>query len=621
MTIKSILLSLLLFPVFLFGKTQEQPKIIFSLFEDSNATLNLSDVHQLYLNNKFEKLFQPSFNPGYTEAIFWLAVDPKVLPGQKEWLLAIDNPHINILEWYHLDDKGKAQLIYQLGDFLPFKQRPFPEFTNFAIPLKLTRGYYLLKVDKRKESLQVPIRILSYNELSTTYINGNLINGILSGAVIMMIFFSLALWIGTAKKLYLFYGLYITALLLWIWSNKGLGFEYIWPNSSFFPSRARPIMLLLNIVFSIQFMQLFIGQTKKSYLFYPNKVLQVLALIFLALILIPGDYQKSFISFRYAQNLLTIVASLQVLLILLSCLEKIYHNIKEAAFYLAAVLALAVAGLLEQLYMYGTIILDYYVAQFALLGGLVAEASILLYGLAQKFNRYRKEREALLLEKSDQQKILTDTIVNVQEKERKIFADRLHDEIGSMLSVVTLHLNTLKKNQITPAFDNQSRLEQADEMLLQVADTVRSMSHQISPVTIEKLGFVKALESLILSVNNTEKLYIEFVCLGFEETSSYANNFLNSIYRIIQELLQNMIKHSEATNGIIQLIEHEELIVIMAEDNGLGLTKERLVNPSGSKMNSIFSKVDYLQGKINIETPGEGTLINIELPNQKLEDK
>ena len=618
MTIKSFFLFLLLFPALLFGKKQEHPNVTFSLFEDSSAALNLSDVHQLHLNNKFKKLLHPSFNPGYTESIYWLAVEPKTLPNEKIWLLAIDNPHINILEWYHLDDKGKAELIYQLGDFLPFKKRPFPEFTNFSIPLKLTTGYYLLKVNKRKESLQVPVRVLSYDELSTAYINGNLVNGILSGAVIMMIFFSLALWIGTSKKLYLFYALYIAALLLWIWSNKGLGFEYIWPNSSFFPSRARPIMLLLNIVFSIQFMQLFIGQTKNSYLFYPNKALQVIAIVFLALILIPRDYQKSFISFRYAQNLLTIVASLQIVLILSSCLEKIYQNIKEAAFYLAAILALAVAGLLEQLYMYGTIILNYYVAQFALLGGLVVEASILLYGLAQKFNQYRKERMNLLMEKSEQQKKLTDTIVEVQEKERKIFADRLHDEIGSMLSVVALHLNTLKKNEITTSLDNQSKLEQADGMLVQIADTVRSMSHQISPVTIEKLGFVKALESLILSINKTEKLYIEFVCLGFEESSSYANNFLNSIYRIIQELLQNMIKHSEATNGIVQLIEHEEQIVIMAEDNGLGLTKERLENPNGSGMSSIFSKVDYLQGKIEIEIPGEGTLINIELPNQKL---
>ena len=56
----------------------------------------------------------------------------------------------------------------------------------------------------------------------------------------------------------------------------------------------------------------------------------------------------------------------------------------------------------------------------------------------------------------------------------------------------------------------------------------------------------------------------------------------------------------------------------MAEDNGLGLTSERLKNPEGSEMNSVFSKVNYLKGTIEIETPGSGTLINIELPNQNI---
>ena len=596
-----------------FGEAYAQAKTTFWLFEDTSATMSASAIQTAYTQNKFKQTTSTGFNPGYTESVFWVAVKINSLPHHSDWLLTIDNPHINILEWYEVGINKKAALKYQTGDFFPFKQRPYPEFTGYAMPLKPIDGYYLLKIDKRKESLQAPMRILNYKELSETYIKGNLINGLLSGTIVMMVFFSLALWLGTRKKLYLYYALYITTLLLWIWSNKGLGFEYIWPNSSFFPSRARPTTLLLNIIFSIQFMQLFIGQTKNSKLFYPNRILQLISILFLAIILYPTAYMHSIIIIRYAQNLLTVVASIQIALIFASVCEQIWKGVKEAKFYLAGILTLALAGLSEQLYMFGVIMLNYYVAQFALLAGLVLEASILLYGLAQKFNRYRKEREALIIEKNEQQKLLTNTIVDVQEKERKIFADRLHDEIGAMLSVIGLHLNALRKNNSTTG--KEDKLEQADEMLLQVSDTVRSMSHQISPVTIEKLGFVKALESLVSTINKTEKLHIEIVCMGFEETSSYPNNYLNSIYRIVQELLQNIIKHAEASNGLIQVIEHEDVISIMAEDNGKGLTPERLKNPLGSGMNSIFSKVDFLQGSIEIETPGNGTLINIELPH------
>lgn len=612
---KHLILILLVHPIFLFGKVDKQPSVKFSLFEDTTANLSVAKVQELYHQQQFKKVSQPSFNPGYTESVFWLAVATQHLSSAEQWLLEVDNPHINILEWYEVRDQ-KAKLLYKTGDFFPFKQRPFPEFTNFAFPLTKNDGYFLLKVDKRKESLQAPMRILSYKELSGIYIKGNLISGLLSGTIILMIFFSLVLWVSTRRKLYLFYGLYIGTLLLWIWSNKGLGFEYLWPNSTFYPSRARPVSFLLTIIFNIQFMQMFIGQTKNSKLYYPNKILQAFSTIFLLLMLAPINYQPSVITFKHTQTVLITIASLHHIIVLLSVVEKIIKGSNEAKFHLAAMLVLYLSGLAEQLYMYGTIMLNYYTAQFALLGGLVVEAAILLYGLAQKFNRYRKERLTLLFEKNQQQKILTDTIVNIQEKERRIFADRLHDEIGAMLSVVGLHLNSLRKN--SNHLVHNDKLEKADEMLSQVADTVRTMSHQISPVTIEKLGFVNALESLIQNINKTEKLYIEFVCIGFEQANQYNPNFLNSIYRIVQELLQNMIKHSEATNGIIQLIAHEDIIVIMAEDNGLGLTKERMENPLGSGMSSIFSKVDYLQGKIEIETPGNGTLINIELPNQNM---
>ncbi len=607
--------------VSLTGKTQTSPKIAFSLFEDTTGNLNLQQVVLQYHQKKFKTLSLPSFNPGYTESVFWLAIDPQFLPIHSSWLLTIDNPHINRITWYQLDKTQKARLLYQTGDFYPFKQRPYPEFTNFAFPIKQNNGFYLLKIDKRKESLQVPINVIKYDELAQRYIKGNLINGLLSGTILMMIFFSLTLWISTGKKIYVFYSLYIGALLLWIWSNKGLGFEYFWSNSSFFPSRARPVTLLLNIIFSIQFMQLFIGQTKKNILFYPNKVLQAIGIIFLLFILFPTPYETSLITARYVQNILIVVASTQMLLLLASVVEKIYIGVKEAKFYLAAFLVLAFCGVAEQMYMYGSIMLNYYVAQFALLSGLVIEAAILIYGLAQKFNGYRKEREILLLEKSEQQKTLTDTIVDVQEKERKIFADRLHDEIGAMLSVVALHLNSLKQNNTAITEKSENKLTQADQMLTLVADTVRTMSHQISPVAIEKIGFVKALESLIASINKTDKIYVELVCMGFEQSENYPTNYLNNIYRIIQELLQNIIKHAEATNAIIQLIEHEDTIVVMAEDNGLGLTSERLKNPEGSEMNSVFSKVNYLNGTIEIETPGNGTLINIELPNQNMTTK
>ena len=198
-----------------------------------------------------------------------------------------------------------------------------------------------------------------------------------------------------------------------------------------------------------------------------------------------------------------------------------------------------------------------------------------------------------------------------QEAERWRIADQLHDEVGSMISVVRLNLSEhpLRDEGITA-----EKLAAANRILANVADTVREMSHQLMPVAIRQYGLINAIRQLINDINISGKIYIEELIYGFDDLSKYPEDFQISFYRIIQELFQNIMKHAKATNAIFQLIEHPDSINLYIEDNGKGITNNN--NEQGGKgIGLLTNRIDYFEGKISIEgQPGKGTLIVIDIP-------
>ncbi|WP_182923575.1 tetratricopeptide repeat-containing sensor histidine kinase [Pedobacter planticolens] len=203
------------------------------------------------------------------------------------------------------------------------------------------------------------------------------------------------------------------------------------------------------------------------------------------------------------------------------------------------------------------------------------------------------------------------TLSKSQEAERWRIADQLHDEVGSMISVVRLNLSEhpLKDEVISP-----EKLETANRILANVADTVREMSHQLMPVAIRQYGLINSIEQLISDINTSGKIYIEHLIYGFDDLSKYPEDFQVSFYRIVQELFQNIVKHAKATNAIFQLVEHPDSINLYIEDNGKGIDNDKN-DRNGKGIGLLSNRIDYYEGKISIEgQPGKGTLIVIDIP-------
>jgi signal transduction histidine kinase len=202
--------------------------------------------------------------------------------------------------------------------------------------------------------------------------------------------------------------------------------------------------------------------------------------------------------------------------------------------------------------------------------------------------------------------------IDAEENERRKIADQLHEDVGTMLSLAILNLSAVleKGGQQT---QTEEQLNQAKQILDTVGTRIRDLSHRLTPLVIEKFGFRPAVEDMVYAINLSGKLKVDFVMLGWEDKGSHPISFLNDLYRILQELMHNILKHAQASEARLELIEHEKLISVIIEDNGIGIPET--IPVQGKGFATIQSKIAYLKGLMEVRRKiNGGTLIVIELP-------
>ncbi|MEO7046186.1 MAG: ATP-binding protein [Ferruginibacter sp.] len=201
-----------------------------------------------------------------------------------------------------------------------------------------------------------------------------------------------------------------------------------------------------------------------------------------------------------------------------------------------------------------------------------------------------------------------------REAEAQRIADQLHDEVGSLLSIARLNLSSLENPDTKDPIVTHNQVSTANRILSNVADTIRTMSQSLMPVALKQYGLKLAIEQLIHDINDSKTLSIEHLIKGFDADDKFSDSFRVGLYRIIQELFQNIVKHSNATNGYFQLVEHSDSINLYLEDNGTAMKTLEKEN-SGVGLKLLRSRVEYYQGNLNIEgMQGKGTIVIIDFP-------
>ncbi|MDX2049249.1 MAG: sensor histidine kinase [Chitinophagaceae bacterium] len=210
----------------------------------------------------------------------------------------------------------------------------------------------------------------------------------------------------------------------------------------------------------------------------------------------------------------------------------------------------------------------------------------------------------------DRQLVAVDSLLKGQEEERSRLAKDLHDGLGGLLSGVKFSLSNMKSNFIvTP--DNMTVFERSLDMLDTSIRELRRVAHNMMPEMLVKFGLDEALKDYCNSINATGLIAINYQSFGMEKRLDNSNEII--IYRIIQELLNNTLKHAAATEALVQLVKEEKRLNIVVEDNGRGFNTEIIETGKGAGWTSIRSRVDYLRGQLDVHSEaGKGTLVNIE---------
>lgn len=241
---------------------------------------------------------------------------------------------------------------------------------------------------------------------------------------------------------------------------------------------------------------------------------------------------------------------------------------------------------------------------------LLALMILLLYN-----RRQLQQKNRLQAERNKYHDRLFNTVVAVEDKERKRIAQDIHDSLGSLLSAAKLKLSGVEEGKELLPAEQQEKYEAAVLLLDDAVTELRNISHNIMPATLSRLGLVPALKNLFDNLSSPETV-IYFTASGF--ASRLEETLEISIYRIVLELVNNVIKHASATGCTVQLIRHPGYINIMVEDNGKGFRenhKPYAGNGRGMGMGNILSRVEYLKGRMEIDSrPGAGATVTIEVP-------
>ncbi|MBP6430506.1 MAG: sensor histidine kinase [Ferruginibacter sp.] len=239
---------------------------------------------------------------------------------------------------------------------------------------------------------------------------------------------------------------------------------------------------------------------------------------------------------------------------------------------------------------------------------------LLLSALTYSFYKRKKlQHEARLQEAIiKQQDIATKAVLDAEEKERERIARDLHDGVGQVMSAAKMNLSSFE-NELNFKDENQKlKFEKAISLVDEGCKEVRNVSHQMMPNALLKAGLSSAIKEFIDKIES-KTLKVNLYTEGLNERLD--NNIETVLYRVIQECVNNVIKHSGANQLDISLIKDDDGISATIEDNGKGFDSKAKIKNEGIGVNNIKARVEFLKGTVDFDSAeGKGTLVAIHVP-------
>jgi signal transduction histidine kinase len=228
-------------------------------------------------------------------------------------------------------------------------------------------------------------------------------------------------------------------------------------------------------------------------------------------------------------------------------------------------------------------------------------------------NRQAKQKAKFDAEKLKLQTEKTSAIVEAEERERIRLAKDLHDGVGPMLSIAKFQLENAMNQTKFNSIEQESLFTNANTMIDDAAREIRTVSHDLMPNALLMQGLVSAVREFVNRLSLTGKVKVSLDVANLDERLPQLTETV--LYRVLQELVGNVVKHSAATNVQIQLVRHQKELTMMIEDDGKGFDTSQISNFNGIGLKNIISRIDFLNGKVNFDSsPNSGTTVIVEVP-------
>lgn len=577
-------------------------------FSDSTRLLTLAQIQSLHERDQFLKLPGNRLLKNYTSASHWLHLQLAPASSPQVVYLEIDNPRINQVEFYQVVNKKTVRQVLT-GDSLPFGSRVFPHF-NWIFPVlpdtrQLTDVF--VRLDKHNEILSTQLTVWDSMAFERHDRQRYLLWGMLAGLTVLVLLLNSMVWLATTDVLYGWFMAVIVVTAFNLMAASGLGFQFLWPNApiinDWYPQTISTWLIVLT---HTHFMQRFIGQREGNsrIIHWVNRFkYTIIASIALTVGLLLFGAVPSF----YFRVLVwqTLFFSLMVLpLVVLSLRERSYRREPIILFY-AAITAIQVLTLLlffvnllltragQSLFPMpneGLVLVNY------LVDLVVMSMGVLYFG----FTNYRQRNNQLLTALHQSEQAQSERIIEALEIERGRMAEDLYDDVGAMLSTAIGYVSSvLRKPDVGARFP---LLTEARHLLVRAVDNLRMVSHNLMPKNFAEIGLARSLDETIDKVSASTTINFQYIVTGTERRLDASTEV--QIFRIAAELINDIVKNSNATQATFQLIYGEESLMLLSEDDG----------PNPPQYNNLHSKVAFINGTINVDVSPNGVTVLAEIP-------
>ncbi len=539
---------------------------------------------------------------GFSRNAYWIKFKLKNSKHKtSNCYLLLSNRGINSIELFK-KEKGSIISYGILGDHVPIQNRKY--HSNFFIyPLEIPEGdtgTFYLYCAKKNENFNLSLYLYSEQALREREDKSRFYLGVFIGTLFLATIISFFLYLSMKEKLHLWYTIYIFSVINILISYEAYDTLYLFKNIPLYADISRYIASCITLSIMIYVMQLFCKQSSQNSRFF--KISNIIKWSIVSIIPLTFLIYTSFPTFEMKKMHYITFILLQfagIIIIMISTMEKVLQKYKPAIFYLSAVFILLISGVMANLVESGLLIRSIETPN-QLQWSFTLEVIIIATGILYRYNLIKKENETL----SDElNKIKLETVRNIldtQIKEQQRIAEDLHDVLGSQLSALKIKIAFLLKNEQQNEIDN---------LIDDISGNTRKIAHNLIPDELNNNSISDIIATYLKQLNNKGTIKFNFIQTG--EPVEFSKEIEINIYKILMEIINNIIKHSQAEEATVQFFFKEEELQIFVEDNGVGIEH---TFSAGMGIKNIYKRVEHLRGKIVIDSRPGSTSIIITLP-------